>query len=143
MRQPYRDVCDRIAEKPQWFDALGYPRYCAFAPSEVSNLYASEVALVEIACQNCDRRFLVAFTWSPFCRTPSLSARIKRRSHWGEPREHTMHYGDPPNVNCCSPGPVMNCVNLRIIEFWEQKGAIDWRRRIDLEVLLPEGECHP
>lgn len=64
-------------------------------------------------------------------------------------KDGTIHYGDPPNVGCCPAGPTMNCWDLRVLEFWERGSksgdgqtdafdAMQWRRRADLEIELPD-----
>lgn len=156
MHHHYSDIRSRIAEAPTWFDEHAVPRYCAFAPDEVANIYARQVALVDIACQGCGARFLVAFSWSDmeFVRgVPRTRVPLTPDDARG------LHYGDPPNVGCCPTGPTMNCDDLRVVEFWRKggdeytaphptlpnvrvclPGYFDWRRVPECEVLLPD---HP
>lgn len=121
MNHHYRDIRDEIPHmEPRWWDEYAVPRYCAHSPDEVANIYADEVAFVEIACQDCGQRFLVAFS----------------RSH-GPPLSEVsgeLHYGDPPNVGCCPAGPTMNSVPLRIVEFWRlTRDPWGWERDAVLE----------
>lgn len=132
----YRDILNVMGE-PQWWDEVAVPRYCDFAPDESHNIYAKQVALVEIACQDCGRRFKVTFS-----STPVWDEALK-----GMPKDwlvrrvenKSLHYGDPPNAGCCPCGPTMNCEDLQVLEFWEQAG-FEWRRRPELEIALLEGE---
>ena len=156
MLSNYADIRSRITEEPKWWDEEGVPRYCTFTPDETANIYAKEVALVDIACQSCGHRFDVAFSWGS--------------TEWvaGVPRVHEpltpedaahLHYGDPPNISCCPSGPTMNCDDLRVKEFWRKGGKeftapdpthpemsvclpgyFDWRRIPENEVLMPD---HP
>ena len=41
MHQHYKDILDRIAEPPVWFDEHGVPRFGDFSPRNLSNIYAS------------------------------------------------------------------------------------------------------
>ena len=119
MNHCYRDILDRIHEPPRWFDEEAVPRYCRFAPSEIANIYASECALLVIECQNCRRPFDVAMSWHRLDERGSLSDRV---------RNQTIHYGDPPNVECCDSGLAMNSVPVRVLEFWENQRGHDWVR---------------
>lgn len=79
---------------------------------------------------------------------PSLATQV---------RSGAIHYGDPPNTECCAAGPTMNCWDLRVIEFWargfslrairepENKSPtmlageyLDWARVPELEKELPD-----
>ncbi len=156
MNRYHRDIYERISGDPLWFDENAMPRYCAFAPDETANIYAREVALVDIACQGCGHRFLVAFSWDNIEFVRGVPVKHERFT----PQTITrLHYGDPPNVACCLSGPTMNCLDLRVVEFWRKGGEeftapsphhptmrvclpgyFDWRRVPELEVLLPD---HP
>ena len=125
----YKDILSRIKEPPTWFDEHAVPRFGAFGPREVANIYAREVVLLGIECQSCGRGFRVAFSWSETDRflrqESSLAEQIK---------EKTIHYGDPPNVECCHGGPTMNSVPRIALEFWRMNDAYEWERVRDLEV---------
>ena len=32
-----------------------------------------------------------------------------------------LHYGDPPNSQCCAAGPTMNSEPHRVVEFWKRR----------------------
>ena len=102
MNHSYSDIRSRIAEAPIWFDEHAVPRYEPFAIDGLSNIYAIEACLVGIACQGCDARFLVAFSWSwmDYDRDGPWSGGPWHR--WHTPAHvKDLHYGDPPNVECC------------------------------------------
>ena len=128
MLHHYEDIRSRIAEPPKWWDEEGVPRYCEFSPHEAANIYARQVALVEIACQACGERFLVAMSAGPF-RADALAGEIERG---------VLHYGDPPNVGCCPAGATMNCDDLRVVEFWRNDATTgyEWQRFPDMERAL-------
>ena len=126
----YNDIKKRIKEQPKWFDCHGVPRYDDFHPSLSPNIYADEVVLMRIACQNCGRDFLVELNFSKmdvvFRATP-LKERIESK---------LIHYGDPPNDDCCDSGPTMNCDDLEIVEYWSRKGVLEWKRDKKFEIRL-------
>lgn len=133
MNHHYSDIRDRIPEEPKWFDENAVPRYCEFEPNKVAGIYAAEVVLAVIACQTCQRRFNVAFSMSRFnfYGGESLADRVGRRQ---------LHYGDPPNVQCCASGPTMTSDMLRVLQFWNKKDNLEWRRVAELEIAFDEKE---
>lgn len=141
MNHDYRDIRSKIAEEPQWFDENAVPRYMPFSPYLLSNIYAREGALVEIACQVCQTRFKVAFS-----RSSSMDD-IRAQALGHKPClladqivAKTIHYGDPPNVGCCPAGPTMNSDPLRVLEYWRRDGTtnLNWRREPALEVDISD-----
>ena len=126
MNCSYLDITSRISDPPLWWDEEAVPRYCAFAPSEVAYIYADEAALVEIACQNCGQRFLVAMAGD---RTGDhkLSDVLGSDDWWG--------WGDPPNMGCCPAGPTMGSEPVRVVEFW-RRVKWEWARIPTLERAL-------
>jgi hypothetical protein len=141
MHHHYEDIRDRISDPPVWYDENAVPRYCNFAPSEVADIYAAEVALVEIACQNCEKPFLVAFSRSISWRIMIISGirGMTVRDIADLIRDKSLHYGDPPNFGCCAAGPAMNCNDIRVVEYWRRK-HMDWERDHLLEIPLADGE---
>jgi hypothetical protein len=132
MHHHYDDITGRIKEPPLWYDENGVPRYCEFGPDEGASIYARQIALLEIACQACGERFMVAMSWTPsLCATDqhdwSLADLIQ---------DGSIHYGDPPNADCCGIGASMNCEDLRVVEFWVR--GIGKQRVPEMEVLLPD-----
>lgn len=152
MNHHYSDIRSKIIEPPTWFDEQAVPRYCPFAPGESSDIYADEVALVEIACQSCDTRFMAAFSHGS---TSWSRGELKAHGQWTPDDVRKFHYGDPPNVACCMSGPTMNSVPLRCVEFWRKGGEeftepmpdhpglrrclpgyFDWRRITENEITI-------
>lgn len=143
MKQEYRDIRIRLGE-PLWYDENGVPRYDPFEPSMCSDIYAKEVALLEIACQGCFKHFRVALSVFPYdargASVPSLKSRIQ---------EGVIHYGDPPfhkldmhsiGTPVMCPGATMNCIDLAVCEYWFRDKSTNgqWTRDRKLEVLFDE-----
>lgn len=135
MHHHYNDIRSRIAEEPLWFDERAVPRYEPFKPSDCACIYAQKVALVLISCQSCEREFKVCFSWDQMAGirgVPDL---------WEQVKDGSLHYGDPPNINCCPAGPTMNCNDLQVLEAWAHEGKPWERRRFpEYEILLPDHE---
>ncbi len=111
MFNDYSDITGRIAEPPLWWDEQGVPRYAEFAPWLVANIYAREVALVEIECFECPTRFQVALSTAGVMGQPErldLAEIIESRE---------IDYGDPPNYGNCRSGASTGCYNLRVLQF--------------------------
>lgn len=121
MNNEYHDIRSRISEPPKWWDENAVPRFCEFAPRHAANIYAREASLVLIECQGCRTPFKVCVIGFG-----KLAQRI---------RDGSLHYGDPPNVECCIGGPTMNCIDVRVLEYWRRKDS-DWERDPALEVGL-------
>lgn len=147
MNHHYSDITDKLGE-PKWWDEHAVPRYRDFAPGEVANIYASQVVLLRIACQNCGREFLVAMSCTAYDAYGWIADRDWRHTS-GEPltavhgelplgslsglvEADEIHYGDPPHAGCCPAGPTMNSVPREVVEFWE-RDPFDWTRRPELE----------
>jgi hypothetical protein len=140
MLESYNDIRSRIPEQPKWHDEHGVPRYDDFHPSLSPNVYAAEVLLYEIACQNCDARYLVEENWNAYDLlsiisgkpTPALSDRVRRQA---------VHYGDPPCWEC-GAGATMNCLDIRTVQFWTRDNDChEWERVPELEGLdLEDGK---
>lgn len=120
----YRDITRRLGE-PLWYDEHGVPRYDPFHP-DLCGVYDTYVALLEIACQACGRRFHVAVGvdagWH-MVTTGGKEPELPTRESVG-----SFDFGDPPRHTCddgglCA-GETMSSVPLRVIEFWRR----DWRR---------------
>lgn len=141
MKSNYRDIRERIPDEPTWYDENGCPRYAPFHPDLSPNIYAREVALLEIACQECGRHFLVEVNASPYFDEPlgaSLLLWQERVKRGDKNATMPIHYGDPPRHNGdCAAGDVMNCYDLCIVEFWV-KEKFDWVRHPELEITLQE-----
>lgn len=144
MHHHYHDITSRIAQEPLWYDEHAVPRYDVFKPGDVADIYADEVALVEIACQNCGAHFLVAFSASiamthvhKLMRGAADNTPIEQAPLASSIRDGSLHYGDPPNAGCCPAGPTMNCEDLRVCEYWRKNlKTYEWERDPTLEVQL-------
>ncbi|HET9948842.1 MAG TPA: hypothetical protein VFQ22_07960 [Longimicrobiales bacterium] len=127
MHCEYLDIRDRIDVPPLWWDEHAVPRYCAFHPRAVANIYATEVALIEVACQACGALFRVAVSAVPVHGDPTLAEHV----HAG-----TLYYGDPPNVGCCPAiAAAMHSEPRAVLEFWARPDG-HWLRYPEHEVVL-------
>jgi hypothetical protein len=128
MNYNYADIVDKLGE-PLWWDENAVPRYCEFSPDVNANIYAIEVVLLEIRCQDCAQRFKVAMSWGAMDQVqgyPSLAEEIK---------DGTIHYGDPPNAGCCPAGPTMSSISLRVLQYWKRVDH-EWHRFTEREVEI-------
>ena len=121
MFRQYRDILDRIPEPPKWFDERAVPRYCEFSPRKIANIYSRETALVLIKCQGCGTEFQVAFseanlTWDLW----DTKTQEKVRNISDLIKDGRLHYGDPPNIDCCAGGATMNSIPIKVLEYWYQ-----------------------
>jgi len=134
VKPDYGDIRSRLGE-PLWYDRHGVPRYDPFTP-DMCGVYARYVALLEIACQACGRRFMVAvdldglecFRWNQ--RGVSVLPTDEEAG--------VFCYGDPPRHDCV--GDTMLSDVCRIVEFWErsQETGWEWARRREREFVYPE-----
>ena len=140
MHNFYLDIRSRLKEEPTWYDCHGTPRYGKFNPILCPNIYAQEVLLLEISCQNCGKKFLVELNWDLILDSlinnnqESFSTKIGRWIQKLNGNYCPIHYGDPPN-HCCT-GDTMNCNDLKIIEFWKKEDNFHWKRITELEIKL-------
>jgi hypothetical protein len=109
MHHYYGDILSRIAQPPKWWDEHAVPRYCQFKPNEVANIYACECVLLLIRCQSCNIPFKVAMSVDSYVEL--LSKQIAKG---------VLHYGDPPNNECCPTGLSMNSEPDRVLQFWSR-----------------------
>lgn len=127
MHHHYGDILERIAEPPSWWDENGTPRYGEFSPCSSPNIYADQVVLLQIRCQECGDQFRVEMNCGAMDRAykrPTLEERV---------RDGSIHYGDPPAHGCI--GDTMNSIPERVLEFWSQPDPLkDWTRAANLEV---------
>ncbi len=150
MNHHYSDIRDLIHKSPRWWDEQAVPRYCPFAPDQLANIYADECVLLLISCQNCEREFQVGMSSSRsdvmrefwLQKEEVTEQRARQHSLTGQVESGVIHYGDPPNIECCPSGPSMNCNDLRVLEFWRRDRG-DWVRVPELERVLPDGEALP
>jgi hypothetical protein len=150
MHHDYSDITSLTDANPKWYDENGVPRYCNFHPNQIAYIYAAEAALAIIECQSCRTKFYVAF-----------SELNQKHKLWDESQkkriaflsdlilDRTLHYGDPPNTNCCDAGPSMNSVPVSVIEYWvkpyirlergkpiRDPSVMNWTRERDFELSI-------
>lgn len=141
MHHHYQDITApmrTIGREPRWWDENGVPRYSEFSANDSANIYADEVVLMRIECQGCGTPFDV-------CMTSSAMKRLLFQLHHGRPgasmaeliKTQQIHYGDPPNTNCCPAGATMNSIPVRVLEYWTRKENIFGMKRVpELEVTI-------
>lgn len=130
MNQHYADILALTTMDPRWWDERAVPRFCRFSPDATARIYAEQVALLLIRCQNCGREFPVAMSWDALDGYRRMVQPLDRRI-----RENSIHYGDPPNALCCPAGPTMNSISVRVVEFW-RRGRERYERDPSLEVEI-------
>lgn len=138
MKSNYADILSLTDKKPLWYDESGCPRYEKFTPNLCPNIYADEVILLEIACQDCGKRFKVQMSAWVIYGGYSFRERLFEWKKDGKKTFTPIHYGDPPIHGCV--GDTMNCEDLKVLEFWEKDRVkfVGFKRRKDLEVNLEE-----
>lgn len=130
MHQIYKEILDAFDTPPLWFTEGGFPRWCEKHPANCDDIYADQVVFAVIGCQGCMKTFKVAFSSNKMARLMGeqvcLLSQINNRS---------LHYGDPPNVQCCPAGPTMNSQLLLIEQVWERdlEKLQTWQRLQDFE----------
>lgn len=163
MNNNYFDILGLTSQTPQWWDEAAVPRFCEFKPEHCANIYAKEVILLLIRCQQCQHEFKVCCSRGTLGFYPSLLKATKYISAFSfllrkflgwcheteqekAPSEATLkslivcnnlHYGDPPNVDCCECGPSMNSESVRVLEYWFRE-KWEWVRNPKLEIALGE-----
>ncbi len=155
MHHDYKDIRALTPIEPKWFDEHAVPRYCEFHPTEISDIYADETALVLIQCQACAHKFEVAFSTGRSQRLFNAAAQLSRETDprseeakivWAAAeaatlakaiRDKILHYGDPPNIGCCGSGPTMSSDPDRVLQYW-RRVQFEWMRDPTLEVLLDD-----
>lgn len=131
MKPKYNDILSRISSVPLWYDNNGGPRFDTFRPDLCSNIYADEIILLKIQCQDCHEIFLVEIHNSKSNSSQSLEYQV---IHYKSYIINPIHYGDPPNHNDCI-GNTMNAESLQIVEFWK-RDRCDWVRNSEFEILF-------
>jgi hypothetical protein len=117
MHASYDDIMSRISTAPIWFDEYAVPRYCAFGPHRSTSIHIGEIALAEITCQECQRRFQVAFSAMNFRERTIAEAIQNKTLHYGDPPRHD---GDPADIRACLAGASMNSEPRRVLEYWRR-----------------------
>jgi hypothetical protein len=133
MFEDYRDITERIAETPKWWDENGVPRYVEFEPRRAANIYAVEVVLLDIACSMCLQRFQVALSGQGGAHRDENGVSLADQIRSGD-----IDYCDPPNYGNCPDGASTGCFNLAVLQYWRREMLRDWERNSSLEIVLPE-----
>jgi hypothetical protein len=136
MKASFDDIRALTPLVPKWFDFNGTPRYCEFRPFESPNIYAREIALLEIACQSCGEVFLVEQHRDDLGKAYRRACGAKDIDLADSVREGTITYRDPPHHGCS--GDSMLSITLRVVEFWRRGSQIEWARVPELEVAFPQ-----
>jgi len=141
VKASYLDIRSKIEEEPLWYDENGTPRYEKFSPELSPDIYADEVVLLEIACQDCKQRFFVEMSWSTMrglFKSRDVECFSSRFDNWAKDKEYfPIHYGDPPIHGCA--GDTTNCYDLRIVEF-HKKENFRFKRVKEYEIELEKIE---
>jgi hypothetical protein len=129
VKPDYADIKKAVRpDKPVlWYDTNGVPRFEPFRP-EMCSVYCRAVALMEIACQSCGQRFIVASEGGDYLNDLQLPRKAETQPWAGV---GSFHYGDPPRHggfedDKCAAGDTMNSVPVRIIEFWRHATMDEW-----------------
>jgi hypothetical protein len=143
MHRHYTDIISRIAEPPLWFDENAVPRFEPFSPDLIADIYADEACLLQIACQACGRAFDVCISWGLRDRAEAHVAKRRVETLADLIRRGAVHYGDPPNVECCPAGPTMNSEPRRVLQYWKRSDSdmFAWSRDAALEIDIPDEEA--
>ena len=136
MKASYDDIRALTPFEPQWYDANGTPRYCEFRPFESPNVYAREIALLEIACQHCGEIFLVEQHRDELQEAYRKACGAQDAGLAEAVRQRTITYRDPPLHHC--DGDTMLSATLRVVEFWRREPQFQWARVPELEVKFPQ-----
>jgi hypothetical protein len=130
----YKDILEKIAEPPRWWDENRVPRYADFSPWLIADIYSDEAALIEIACFGCLTIYKLACSMLHFEALQRAGLPVADAIRRGD-----LLMSDPPNAGCCGDGPSTGCYNLRVLEYWSRRNANrDWTRDRSLEIDLPE-----
>lgn len=119
MKCDYQDILSLTAKPPEWFDENGTPRWNTFTPGCQANVYAVEVALMTIGCQECGTTFKACSSASR--RDPGKNTLADELKLGVSP------YGDPPNTGHCDGGHTVTAEIKNVLEFWTRKSQ-GWER---------------
>lgn len=140
MKTDYSDILDRLGP-PLWWDEHGAPRYDPFDPYWCK-VYARAVALLEVECQRCGRRFKVAVSIEDSDLWDWKKYRGSEDYHPTLQDANAFHYGDPPRHGFneeCLAGDTMSSIPIRVLEFWELENY-EWVRKNEYEFVFEKSE---
>ena len=123
----YDDILALTDKEPSWWDS-GVPRYRAYSPAAISDIYARETALAEVRDQDTGKPFEV----DVHSREPGS---LRKGIAAGR-----LPIGDPPNDGSSHAGASMTAFQVRVIEYWSRDIAagVPWTRDASLEVDLED-----
>ncbi len=151
MHNAYSDIIEAANRPPLWWDGNGTPRFATHHPDRCPDIYAVEVALLRVSCQECAREFLVQMSLSKhyvmmaqFAYFKPMPEGVERDdrdfSLSGQVRSGAINYGDPPRHDGedCIAGDTMNVYDLAVVEFWRMNRTtgFEWTRVPELEIEL-------
>ena len=139
MKTYFSDILSRIAEPPSWYDENGTPRWGDFEPDLVAGFYANEAVLMRILCQGCRRPFDVAMSRHRLDCHKCGGEWVPEAPLEEHVRGGTLHYRDPPNIQCCASGLSMNSIPVKVLQFWKKGSDTNylWVRVPELETDIP------
>jgi hypothetical protein len=123
MYRRYEEIREKLGE-PLWHDDQGVPRYIEFHPS-LCGVYDTHVALLNIACQSCGKRFLVAASYNAF-----IGFRIQLSLPTSD-EAGSFGFGDAPYHGGCA-GETMTTDTMEIVQFWFKRTG-DWIQLSELQ----------
>jgi hypothetical protein len=127
----YSDILSRIAEPPLWW-FNGVPRYEPFAPRNLS-VGPEENALVLVACQGCDRQFVVGIEPNAWTGGSMLKTLANGDFNVGDPPRHLS----PDGLRCA--GETMGTVPLAVLQAWRWEiDGLEFVRQPQFEGPLSE-----
>jgi hypothetical protein len=136
MNNYYADILALSPTSPIWWDENAVPRYCAFSPEEKADIYTDEVVLFHVRCQACRKGFHVV-------QSAKRQFICEKVDYWplaGQIITKMLHYGDPPNVDCCSGGPTVNSEPNLVLQYWRRDWkSFSWIRMPEYEIdIMPD-----
>jgi hypothetical protein len=131
MRISYHDIQSKIAELPAWFHD-GVPRYLPFGPRELS-VYNDVSVLARVACQVCDRPFLVGIV----PKSQDVHELATDLGVLNNLSDDPPFHGHDNNSGQCD-GLAMTWILQELVEVWARspQGG-DFVRRHEFERTLP------
>jgi hypothetical protein len=123
MKTNFYDITSKLGE-PLWWNENGVPRYCEFNIDCITP-YSIECALVKIRCQSCHKEYVVSIIRLPWYDLDTIQDKILNKN---------LHYGDPPNTECCLSGCTMNSDTLEVLQYWYLNKNLEWMRDNKYEI---------
>ena len=97
-------------------------RYRAIVPlnlgGRLASIHIGEIALIEITCQECQRRFRVALLVMNVPEQTIFKAIQRKTLHYGDTPRHDSH--DAADSDECIAGASMNSEPRHVLEYWRR-----------------------